>query len=94
MKNTQHSLGKDGFEIVYGVLDDLQVVALREAADAVASSAGSACVRHLRSRSEVFNALSVSELVLALLPDEMRPVRSILFDKTPDENWPVSWHRV
>lgn len=23
----------------------------------------------------------------------MIPVRSILFDKTPDENWPVAWHQ-
>jgi ectoine hydroxylase-related dioxygenase (phytanoyl-CoA dioxygenase family) len=23
----------------------------------------------------------------------VRPVRSILFDKTPDQNWAVSWHQ-
>ncbi len=30
---------------------------------------------------------------MALLPEGFRPVRSILFDKTPDENWPVFWHQ-
>lgn len=29
----------------------------------------------------------------SLLPVSMRPVRSILFDKTPQENWPVIWHQ-
>jgi ectoine hydroxylase-related dioxygenase (phytanoyl-CoA dioxygenase family) len=29
----------------------------------------------------------------SLLPEGLRPVRSILFDKTPGENWPVAWHQ-
>ncbi|MBE2180491.1 MAG: phytanoyl-CoA dioxygenase family protein [Chthoniobacterales bacterium] len=83
----------DGFEIHRGVLSDSQVDALRKEADSVAASEGSACARHLRSRSRIFSELSVSDSLLSLLPEPLRPVRSILFDKTPDENWPVAWHQ-
>lgn len=53
----------------------------------------SACLRHLRSHSVVFDELASSSRVLRLLPEEMIPVRSILFNKTPDANWPVAWHQ-
>ncbi len=87
------SLAQDGFEIHHGVLSASQIVALRDEADSVASSAGSACVRHLRSRSKIFNDLGVSDIIHTLIPKDLRPVRSILFDKTADENWPVAWHQ-
>ncbi len=87
------SLADDGYEIQRGVLGDAEVSELRSEADAIARSAGTACVRHLRVRSERFDALSVSSALLSLLPPGLRPVRSILFDKTPTENWPVLWHQ-
>lgn len=34
-----------------------------------------------------------SSALLALISPHLRPVRSILFDKTPQENWPVLWHQ-
>lgn len=87
------SLSAEGFEIHRRVLNDTQVSALRTEADTAAAGAGSACVRHLRSRSKMFDELSYSPELMSLLPDGLRPVRSILFDKTPDENWPVLWHQ-
>jgi ectoine hydroxylase-related dioxygenase (phytanoyl-CoA dioxygenase family) len=30
---------------------------------------------------------------MSLLPAEMIPVRSILFDKNEKQNWPVAWHQ-
>lgn len=88
-----HSLVQDGFEIHRGFLSDSLLAALREEADSVATAAGSACVRHLRGRSQVFDELGVSNLIFSLIPRNCSPVRSILFDKTPDENWPVAWHQ-
>ena len=44
-------------------------------------------------RSERFLNFATSDFLRPLLPKGMRPVRSILFDKTPDENWPVAWHQ-
>jgi hypothetical protein len=88
-----HSLIHDGFEIHRGTITATHLASLRAEADSVAATAGSACVRHLRSRSRTFNELATSELVYTLIPGDLRPVRSILFDKTPDENWPVAWHQ-
>ena len=50
-------------------------------------------MRHLRERSSRFDSLSVSDALLSLISDDLQPVRSILFDKTESENWPVLWHQ-
>ena len=47
----------------------------------------------MRDKSGVFSKLATSDRLLDLLPSNFIPVRSILFDKTPDENWPVAWHQ-
>lgn len=86
-------LPAEGFEIRRRVLDSGQLPAFREEADAVAKVTGSACVRHLRAKSKLFDALASSPEIRSLLPPGLDPVRSILFDKTPAENWPVSWHQ-
>jgi len=87
------SLATDGYEIHRAVLSDAEVAKLRQEADAVATAAGSACVRHLRERSSILDSLSVSSALFSLIPNGLRPVRSILFDKTESENWPVLWHQ-
>ena len=86
-------LETDGYEIRRKVLGGAEISALRIEADAVAESAGTACVRHLRARSGRMDELSRSPALEALLPAGLIPVRSILFDKTPKENWPVAWHQ-
>ena len=82
-----------GHRICRGVLDPAQIISLRAEADRVAEDAGSACVRNLQERSRVFAALAESELLKSLLPRDLIPVRSILFDKREGANWPVAWHR-
>jgi hypothetical protein len=37
-------------------------------------------------------SLKMEELIQELMPDAF-PVRSILFDKTPETNWRVAWHQ-
>jgi hypothetical protein len=86
-------LARDGFLIVRQAVEACRLPELRKEADAVARAAGSTCVRHLRSRSAVFDALAHSDEFSSLLPMSLRPVRSILFDKTAEENWPVAWHQ-
>ena len=85
--------GDDGYEIRRGVIPLAKIENLRAAADDMAAAAGSACVRNIRQRSDIFARLAVSKSLLDLLPAGMTPVRSILFDKTPGENWPVAWHQ-
>ncbi len=87
------SIAIDGYEIHRALLSDADVAELRLEADIVAHAAGCACVRHLRRRSSRFDLLSVSKALLSLIPAGLRPVRSILFDKTESENWPVLWHQ-
>lgn len=88
------SLTQDGFEIHRGVFCAEEVEALRQEADRVASEAGSACVRNLNSRSELFRNLSNSTKLREIFPNaQFSMVRSLLFDKTPQENWPVAWHQ-
>jgi len=87
-------LAQNGYEIHRGVFGDDEIEPLRQEADRVASEAATACVRHLRDRSDIFRELSLREKISNLLPgQDLRPVRSILFDKTPSENWPVAWHQ-
>ena len=88
-----HSFLEQGYAIHMEVLRSEEIAALAEEADRVAAEAGSACVRHLRKRSKLFRKFAKSDTLKAHLPEKMRPVRSILFDKTPDQNWPVAWHQ-
>ncbi len=88
------SLDTYGFEIHRAVFSLSEIETFRAEADEIAAKAGSACVRHLGNRSDIFNRLSQSPQLLSLFPNPaFTPVRSILFDKTPDENWPVAWHQ-
>ncbi len=84
---------ESGYAIRRAFITPRVVAELRIEADRVADEAGSTCVRHLRKRSELFLNFATSDILRPLLPRGMRPVRSILFDKTPDENWPVAWHQ-
>ncbi len=89
----QYTLASDGFEIRRGVLSESQIKILKDEANLVANSYGTSCVRHLRHRSKIFFEFALSDILYSLISKELRPVRSILFDKTVGENWPVSWHQ-
>jgi ectoine hydroxylase-related dioxygenase (phytanoyl-CoA dioxygenase family) len=86
-------LQKEGFELIRGVFNKVEIEAMRVEADRVSTAEGAACVRHLRAKSEVFYQLAISERLKSLISSYLSPVRSILFDKTPEENWPVTWHQ-
>lgn len=88
------SLTHHGYQIHRGIFGNEEIEYLRREADRIASQAGSACVRRLNDLSAAFRELSVSGKISALLVNaNLQPVRSILFDKTPSENWPVAWHQ-
>lgn len=87
------SLEKDGFIIFRDFFAIAEIKKFRQEADRISAEAGSACVRHLRKSSSVFDELSVRESLIDMMGADAFPVRSILFDKTPKENWPVAWHQ-
>jgi hypothetical protein len=86
-------LSQSGYQIIRGVFSLDEIAVFRAEADRVAKAAGSVCVRHLNARSDLFARLATSVDLMRLLTSDMLPVRSILFDKTPDQNWPVAWHQ-
>lgn len=87
------SFETEGFKIIRGVFRVTELDALRAEADRVTELVGSTCARHLKAKSNVFQQLAISERLLRILPKGLSPVRSILFDKTPNKNWPVAWHQ-
>ncbi len=61
--------------------------------DQVIKDAGTPCVRHIDHLSPPIKELSTSPQLLRLIPPQLTLVRSILFDKTVAQNWPVAWHQ-
>ncbi len=84
---------QEGFRIFSGVFSEEKLQQFRLEADRLATEEGRACVRHIREKSALFDQLACSTDLLSLLPPGLSPVRSILFDKTARENWPVAWHQ-
>jgi len=82
-----------GWEWCRGAVDDAGLRELTAEADRVAGESGTACVRRLCERSIRIGEWVASPAIRRLLPRGVEPVRSILFDKTPRENWPVAWHQ-
>ncbi len=87
------TLQRDGYEIHRAVFSQHELARVRDEAERVGSVAGSACVRHLRTRSPLFAELAVDLRLLRLVPNGLVAVRSILFDKRAGWNWPVPWHQ-
>lgn len=84
---------KLGYTLYRKVLGFATLASLRSECDRIASEQGKACVRRLTEHSELISQLAHSEWLTKLIPYGLQPVRSILFDKTPQENWPVAWHQ-
>jgi len=88
-----NQLEEQGFEILHHALPEPLILQLQEEADKMAQKTGTTCVRHIREHSAIFDTLSRSQPLLSLLPKHYQCVRSILFDKTERNNWPVAWHQ-
>ncbi len=84
---------KEGFEIHPALFGIKKITEFRQEADRIQKKSGTTSVRDITSRSDIFRQLSSNAKLLALVPKGMTPVRSILFDKTEESNWPVLWHQ-
>lgn len=88
-----------GITLVTGVVNESTLKALRAEVDRISEEAGSACVRQLLGRSAILQSWLKEMMLSELLPrgervvKPLRAVRSILFNKTAEENWPVAWHQ-
>lgn len=86
-------LDDNGFALHREIFNQAELEDLRQEAERVAARSESVCVRHLQEHSQIFDRLSQAPRLRALLPRDLQPVRSMLFDKTPASNWPVPWHQ-
>ena len=83
----------DGFEIHLSIFPEDELQTMRAEVERVQQEFGTACLRRLRAKSTNFHDLAYDPRLLKLIPSDLIPIRSILFDKNPDENWPVAWHQ-
>lgn len=82
-----------GYRIHRNVFDQKEIATLRTEADRLAEAVGTPCVRGIAERSLLFREVAEDSRMAAMLPRGLRWVRSLLFDKTPEMNWPVAWHQ-
>ncbi|MDF1813824.1 MAG: phytanoyl-CoA dioxygenase family protein [Verrucomicrobiales bacterium] len=88
---TNHSWSVAGFSIVRSVLTDAEIEQLKKEIDLLPERQGKNCFRDICSLSP--RCLSLAAKLGRRFAEGMICVRSILFDKTPDRNWPVAWHQ-
>lgn len=87
------SFDTGGFTLFSSVIDEGTLEELRAELTRL-HSGGKAGVRSILAQSPFIAALANSEAITKLLPASgLKPVRSLLFDKTPEANWPVAWHQ-
>lgn len=91
---TPLSFERDGAALFNGVLTPGEVADLRERLDpAIDGRPG----RRLPDDSATGDLLAVDgkvgRIAAGLISAAAKPVRAVLFDKTPDANWIVAWHQ-
>ncbi|HEY0683012.1 MAG TPA: phytanoyl-CoA dioxygenase family protein [Steroidobacter sp.] len=90
------SIERDGFAIVFGVLDErTRLDLIRDVEELLLES--TAGIRELAAKVPSVAALARSATVRSLVEPVLGPqamlVRSILFNKSLDANWQVAWHQ-
>jgi ectoine hydroxylase-related dioxygenase (phytanoyl-CoA dioxygenase family) len=97
LRETSIELERLGFCLLKSVVSADRLELLVEAIEAVRDSELAPGLRHLLCRSEVVRAFAHSsvayDIAHSVLGPAARPVRAILFDKTPASNWYVTWHQ-
>lgn len=87
----------NGFSVHHGQLSEDNLHSLEQALETFRQDKTAAGVRNLLSRCEAIHQLAVTgaiyQLAGVLLGAAPQPVRGILFDKTPESNWYVTWHQ-
>ena len=85
-----------GFALITGILGPSEIQTLLAelaAADITAAGGERNLFRRCPAVAQLARSESVLRLVRPILGPAAFPVRTILFDKTPDANWKVAWHQ-
>src|SRR4051812_2615423 len=91
----QCDLMRDGYAVLPRSLSSGFLAAISAATDALIASGrgGVRGVLNLPEVQELAVGSVLQDVAEAVLGRGCFPVRGILFDKTPDANWRVSWHQ-
>jgi hypothetical protein len=85
---------RDGAVHFPGVLSADDLAALRDLADQAVGVRPGARLRDAGSLNALLAATGpIGALAASLTSPTARPVRAVIFDKTPDANWAVAWHQ-
>ncbi|MCA9804738.1 MAG: phytanoyl-CoA dioxygenase family protein [Cyanobacteria bacterium HKST-UBA02] len=89
----------NGFVHLPSLVDERQLAVLGAAVEKVRTKERRAGLRNLLSGCPEVREFALSPTLMSIVRDvlgdsaTLLPVRAILFDKTPDANWYVTWHQ-
>lgn len=86
------ALQSDGYAIVPDVLSSTGLESWREATGRFSTAVARNLLADTAVR-ELVDKPTIRRLVEPFLGKEARPVRGLLFDKRPSDNWSVAWHQ-
>jgi Phytanoyl-CoA dioxygenase (PhyH) len=90
-------LQQNGFALLLDVFNEQELNALISSIEESRQEATSPGIRHLMRRCPAVKRFAESSPLLkiaaSVLGMDARPVKAILFDKTPSANWYVTWHQ-
>ncbi len=90
----RQTLDRDGAVLIPAQLSEAHIEALRILADDVVGKRPGARMSGHSALVEVLSPQGpVGALAASLTSDAARPVRAVMFDKTPEANWIVAWHQ-
>jgi ectoine hydroxylase-related dioxygenase (phytanoyl-CoA dioxygenase family) len=91
---------QNGFALLKAAISEHRISQLIEAIENIerdGDTPASPGVRHLLQRCPAVRrfakSLQVRQIAASVIGKEARPVKAILFDKTPGANWYVTWHQ-
>ncbi|MBD8872206.1 phytanoyl-CoA dioxygenase family protein [Rhodanobacter sp. DHB23] len=91
------TLQEDGYALAHNALDDAGLTELHSALADIRLAAGRGGIRRIDQRTESVYKLARTGVGMALARNALGAsthfVRAIYFDKSPDNDWLVSWHQ-
>ena len=95
-----HALPENGFARLNSIVGEdeiAQIVASIEQVQNESENDTSPGIRNLLHRSKIIRAFanspSIVSIVQTVLGNKAKAIKAIMFDKTPDSNWYVTWHQ-
>lgn len=90
----RETLDRDGAFLTPALLSEDHIETLRTLADDAVGKRPGARLRGHAALTEVLSPEGpIGALAARLTSEAARPVRAVMFDKTPEANWIVAWHQ-